>query len=593
MKTTRVELIPLRDAVSSDSATTLDLLVNIVPPEADVMGKRPPLNIGLVIDRSGSMQGLKIDYARRAARYAIEQLLPSDRVSVTIYDDVVETIVPNTFAIDKIDILNRLDRIDARNSTALHDGWLEGGIQVSQHLDRERLNRIILLSDGLANCGETNPDVIGTDVKGLAKRSVSTTTMGMGEYYNEDLLELMARCGDGNYYYIESPEELPAIVENEMQGILAIFGRNVTLRIEPQGDVELLDVFNDFTLTRQGEYQLPNLIHGNPFGVVLRLKIPPLAKAIPLCSFRLAWDEVKEEERQKLRFSLELPVATDVELEGYPFSDRVGRQVTLMMSARAKEEAIQQIDRGNYEQAEALIDSMKQTLSQAPTSPEIEPEKQSLSDLQEDLRSRKIAQFRKRSHYESHSRRRSSSRPEAMEDYYVHRHLRQYGERLEIVLGDITQQDVDAIVNSTNCDCSGNVGMDAMVHRAAGEGLRQECDRIKPLSLTEAKITSGCDLPARWIVHTVAPIWGGRDRDRERLGQCYLQILQQVGESNSHIKTIAFPAIGTGFRGFPVEIAARVALSAIAPRLNLFEKVFLVCYEPGVYDGYRAIVQKS
>src|SRR4028118_1474866 len=103
-----IQLIPLRAAVCSERSTTLDVLVRITPPAPEKTIERPQLNLGLVIDRSGSMGGKKIEYARQAASYAIEQLLPSDRVSITIYDYQIETLVPSTLANHKSHLLQQI-----------------------------------------------------------------------------------------------------------------------------------------------------------------------------------------------------------------------------------------------------------------------------------------------------------------------------------------------------------------------------------------------------------------------------------------------------------------------------------------------------
>ena len=200
MATPSIQLIPLRAAVSTERESTLDVLVRIIAPTVDRPTTRPSLNLSLVIDRSGSMDGDKIAFARQAAAFAVEQLLPQDRVSVVIFDDEVQTLVPSTLVENRQMILEAIRRIQAGGSTALHEAWRQGGLQVSHHLDREHLNRVILLSDGLANVGETNPDVIATDVHKLAGLGVSTTTMGVGDDYNEDLMAAMAKSGDGNYY---------------------------------------------------------------------------------------------------------------------------------------------------------------------------------------------------------------------------------------------------------------------------------------------------------------------------------------------------------------------------------------------------------
>src|SRR5262249_46226237 len=158
-----------------------------------------------------------------AAVYAVQQLLPDDRVSITVFDDRVQAIVPNTSAEDKGAIVKLVQGVRPGNSTNLHGGWKEGGAQVGQHLLAGGLNRLLLLSDGLANVGETDPDAIATAVNRLAREGVSTTTLGVGDDYNEDLLEAMARSGDGSYYYIESPQQLPDIFQSELKGLMATF----------------------------------------------------------------------------------------------------------------------------------------------------------------------------------------------------------------------------------------------------------------------------------------------------------------------------------------------------------------------------------
>ncbi|MEM7650190.1 MAG: VWA domain-containing protein, partial [Cyanobacteria bacterium P01_A01_bin.70] len=225
----QVELIPLHDAIVAQRSVTLDVLIRITPPPLPQDTERPALNLSLVIDRSGSMGGAKIARAREAARFAIENLLPSDRLSIVLFDNQIETLVPSTLATEKNSLLSQLDQVKARGTTALHAGWVEGGLQVSQYLNPDQLNRVILLSDGLANVGETRPDAIATDVHGLAQRGVSTTTLGIGDDYSEDLLAAMATSGDGNFVHIAAAEQLAAIFETELSGLAATLGQRVSL----------------------------------------------------------------------------------------------------------------------------------------------------------------------------------------------------------------------------------------------------------------------------------------------------------------------------------------------------------------------------
>lgn len=407
----QIDLIPLRPVITSDQPTTLDVLVKIVPPAPTPMD-RPALNLGLVIDRSGSMHGSKIDYARQAACYVVEQLLPSDRISVTIFDDRVEPIVPTTLASNKASLIQAIRRIQDRGSTALHAGWVEGGIQVGQHLHPNHLNRVILLSDGLANVGETNPDRIAADVHGLAERGISTTTLGVGNDYSEDLLEAMARSGDGNFYHIESPQQLPDIFQTELRGLMATVGQKVSLGIEPQTDVTLVDVLNDLDKTSYGRLKLPNLVLGNTIYVVVRLKVPALNREADLCRFRLAWDDPNQRGRQTLRATLRLPIVRTSQLPDFLPNPDVEEQIALLMAARAKAEVVRSLDRGDLEAAQQSIQAARGMMAAAPCCSEaIHQEMDRLADLEADLSRGDVARSRKKSFSQRYSRQRSMPQP--------------------------------------------------------------------------------------------------------------------------------------------------------------------------------------
>ncbi|MGB6015868.1 MAG: VWA domain-containing protein, partial [Nodosilinea sp.] len=293
-----IELIPLHGAIVTQQPITLDVLVRITPPAIALTTDRLPLNLSLAIDRSGSMRGQKMHYAREAARFAIENLLPCDRISVVLFDDRIETLVPSTLATDKHALLEQVRHVHSRGSTALHAGWVEGGVQVSQYLNPAQLNRVIVLSDGLANVGETRPDAIASDVHGLGQRGVSTTTLGIGDDYSEDLLAAMARSGDGNFFHIESADQLPSIFETELSGLAATLGQRVSLGLQPAQGVVVMDVLNDFEQTATQRYKLPNLMVGSPIQVVVRLQVPALSQSGELMQVRLAWDDAERPGRQ-------------------------------------------------------------------------------------------------------------------------------------------------------------------------------------------------------------------------------------------------------------------------------------------------------
>ena len=164
--------------------------------------------------------------------------------------------------------------------------------------------------------------------------------------------------------------------------------------------------------------------------------------------------------------------------------------------------------------------------------------------------------------------------------------------RLEIKKGDITQETVDAVVNAANETLLGGGGVDGAIHRAAGPELLAECRTLHGCKTGEAKITKGYKLHAKWVIHTVGPVWhGGKHNEDELLACCYRNSLALAAKHS--IRTIAFPCISTGAYRFPSERAARIALTEIKKFLEgnkTIEKVFAVCFGKTDHQLYQAVL---
>ena len=162
-------------------------------------------------------------------------------------------------------------------------------------------------------------------------------------------------------------------------------------------------------------------------------------------------------------------------------------------------------------------------------------------------------------------------------------------DRIKVVQGDITRLEVDAIVNAANTSLLGGGGVDGAIHRAAGPGLLEECKALGGCKTGQAKITRGHWLPARYVIHTVGPVWrGGGHGEPELLASCYRESLKLAADNA--VATIAFPAISCGVYGYPLETAARIAVREARTFLennDVLQGIFLVCYGRESCDAYR------
>lgn len=409
MPAPRIEIIPSRQGARSDARTDLHVLVRITPPVPEVHFVRPPINLALVLDRSGSMAGgRKMEHALAAATFAVEQLLPTDRISVTIFDDQVETIVPSTAATDKAAIVARLRAATPRGSTALHDGWAAGARQVEAQRSADGLNRVLILSDGLANVGLTEPAAIAEQVAAARRRGVSTTTLGVGDDYNEDLMEAMARAGDGNYYFVESAVQLTDLFQTELHGLMATAGKAVELALEPRNGVEVARVLNELERTPEGRLRLPNLILGMPLEVVATLNVPPIAVVTELLRARLSWTEPGSAERQAAAGALIVPALPFARWNETPQDPAVAERLALLNVQTMKRQAEVAAASGDLATTQAILSRSRMAFECLPASSAVLAETEEIESLLRASDEGNVARLLKQSKFgryrQSHSR---------------------------------------------------------------------------------------------------------------------------------------------------------------------------------------------
>jgi Ca-activated chloride channel family protein len=352
----KIEFFTTREKLLATREQTVDVLIRITPPDLDLENtKRTPLNLSIVLDRSGSMAGEKMVRAREAAMYCVDQMLPTDRLSVVVFDDRIDTLFPSEPVANKKSMKDLIGRIDARGSTALHEAWVRGGLTISDHLLERGINRVLLITDGQANVGITSTDEIVTQSLELFQRGISTSTIGIGADFNEDLLLPMAQSGGGNAWHVVEPEDMQRIFQVELVGLVAQFAHTVSLSLIPSDGIRIVDVLNDFELTETGRYRLPNLQAGSPLDVVVQLKVgaEAIGSTLRLLDLRMGFTPQNATAAEVVKSAFEIEFVESI--DHFAVNHDVVKAVQFLMNARARREAMERIDRGDFAGAQVLL----------------------------------------------------------------------------------------------------------------------------------------------------------------------------------------------------------------------------------------------
>ncbi|MBX7256739.1 MAG: VWA domain-containing protein [Candidatus Hydrogenedentes bacterium] len=211
--------------------TTTYLRLSMTGKEPADAEHRAPVNVAFVIDKSGSMQGEKIARAKEAIRMAIEKLRSDDIVSVVAYDTNVRVLVPATKLTDKQPVYSAVAQLNADGSTALFAGVSKGATELRKFLDKDRVNRIVLLSDGIANVGPSSPGDLAELGTSLGREGIAVTTIGLGLDYNEDLMTKLAQSSDGNHMFAENAADLEQTFMREFGDVLTVVAQEVKVEI--------------------------------------------------------------------------------------------------------------------------------------------------------------------------------------------------------------------------------------------------------------------------------------------------------------------------------------------------------------------------
>lgn len=346
---------------------------------------RTPINISLVLDRSGSMAGPKLAAAREAAKFLVRRLGMEDVVSVVAFDDGVLTIAEPSTGAEQATLTAQIDRIADGGSTNLSGGWLRGRELVARAKRDGAVNRVLLLTDGQANAGITDPALLCGLASGAKSEGITTSTIGFGEGYDEVLLRRMADAGGGNTWYIERPDQAAGVFEEEIEGLLSLAAQNVAVEIRPTDAVQIVMVHHDYPFTDLPDavrrYELGDLYAREPKQLLVEFLVPGDPHQAPKTIAELVvhahvLTEAGGVEKREVRF----PIAPTLDAHGRQ-EPEIRRELLALGAARAREEALRLHMEGDIARATAVLREASWSIASAP--PAMAEE---MSEQAEDLR---------------------------------------------------------------------------------------------------------------------------------------------------------------------------------------------------------------
>jgi Ca-activated chloride channel homolog len=350
-----------RRLLRAGARSTRYLMISLTAPVAAPRAGRLPVNVGIVLDRSGSMDGeRKFALAREAVEQSLRMLRPEDRFTLVVYDGEVDILVASSRASreSKRLAVQRLADVCPRGSTNLHGGWTIGAGELAAHLTAESVNRILLLTDGLANEGLTEPALLAAQAAEFRRCGIATSTFGVGEDFDERLLRDIAHEGGGQFYFIETPRQIPDLLTSELGEALEVVVRGAALRIAlPAGaEAELLNRYRFSRADGDNELhvELGDLTSGQEASVVVRVKFAAGADRdeAAIQAGVTSGEPMRQEADGEIRWTY----ATHAENDVQPRDRDVDREVAALYAARARAEATEANRHGDFGRARRVLE---------------------------------------------------------------------------------------------------------------------------------------------------------------------------------------------------------------------------------------------
>ena len=367
---------PVRTSIEIDHPLVLaseDRLVYVlvrfeVSEPVTTPGKdRPPLNIALVLDRSGSMEeASKLPYLKKAAKAIVGRMTLKDRLAIVEYDNRVTVAWPSAPVESPALIAKVIDALEPRGSTDLVAGMLEGISQVREYFRDSTVNRVLLLSDGLANRGITDPLEIRRLAHKARRQGVPVSTLGLGLKYDEDLMQDIAQSSGGAYHYIENPTEMTSIFQRELSTLIRTAARDVDIRFVPGDAVKGIQVFGYVTRSEEGTtvIEFPDFYAGEQRTLVLRLKLKASSTGpLRLGVLHLAYDDVGDGSRVEQNRELAVEVSRDAEKVRHAAVRDAIVEAALVEAEAEHESSLRLLGAGHWKDAQRRLEELAADLA--------------------------------------------------------------------------------------------------------------------------------------------------------------------------------------------------------------------------------------
>jgi Ca-activated chloride channel homolog len=355
-----IVLTPRSAGLLAGQDNTLDVLVRIQAPDAPEghTAARPPQAIALVIDRSGSMRGRPLAEARRCCEYVVDKLRPTDAVSLVQFDNRVQRLWPAVPLGDGAPLRAAIASIHSGGSTHLYGGWREGAKTLTD-VAGTLLRRVILLSDGQANEGLTDTAAIALQCSKWAARGVTTSTYGLGNSFNEELMVAMARAGGGNHYYGDTAKDLMDPFQQELELLGNLCLRDLRLSATVPDEVAM-QMVNDLPAV-DGGWRLPDLAWGAEAWAVLRLRVPagalpPLGKLLSVLRIAVDGRSLEGEAITLELAELTLPVLSVAAFDSLTKDELVSRRLVELAAADALSRMRELADHGDWLAVDLMLE---------------------------------------------------------------------------------------------------------------------------------------------------------------------------------------------------------------------------------------------